>query len=200
VISSDHQIDKSGYDMGATCIECHNVKTSSSGAGQNVTGTYPHGDISSHRFDVPDKTQVGTAKMPVPYTNTCGACHWPMSNPPVAEQPDLRPEMQRAYWASYADYTARLMSLDVDVLNDSTSIAGNAYSVQLVGTTNTQGVTSVNTPLPVGHVPAGYDAARPSAVKYYVPAGIAYFRTSIYATAEDGAHNSYSYPGPMPGA
>lgn len=198
VNSSDHQIDKSGYDMGATCIECHNVKTSSSGAGNNVTGTYPHGDISSHLFDVPDKTKVGTAKMPVPYTNTCGACHWPLSNAPVAEQPELNLQKSGVYWADYADYTARTLSVGFNVANGSESIAGNAYGVQMVGTINTAGVTAINTPLPVGHVPAGFGAARTSVVKYNVPVGAAYFLTTVYATAEDGAHTSYAYPGPIP--
>jgi predicted CXXCH cytochrome family protein len=198
VDSSNHQIDKSGYDMGASCIECHNVKISSSGAGTNPTGAYPHGDVTSHLFDVPNKTQVGSAKMPVPYTNTCGGCHWPLVNPPSAVQPALRPQMQSSFWGSYADYSARILSLNVNILNDSTSIAGNAYGVQLVGTTNTQGVTSANTPLPVGHVPAGFDAARVPVLKYNVPPGTAFFRTTIYATAADGAGNSYAYPGPMP--
>lgn len=198
VNSSDHQIDKSGYDMGATCIECHNVKISSSGAGNNVTGTYPHGDISSHLFDVPDKTKVGSAKMPVPYTNTCGACHWPLSNAPVAEEPALSLSKTGTYWASYADFTARTLSVDFNVNNASAGIAGNAYGVQMVGTVNTNGVTGINTPLPVGHVPAGYSSARTSVVKYNVPVGAAYFSTTVYATAEDGANNSHAYPGTMP--
>lgn len=196
VNSSDHQIDKSGYDMGATCIECHNVKISSSGAGNNVTGTYPHGDISSHLFDVPNKSQVGTAKMPVPYTNACGSCHWPLSNAPAGEKPELKLEKQGAYWASYADFTARALSVDYNVMNDSTSIAGNAYSVQMTGTTNSAGVTSTNTPLAVGHIPAGYGAARTSVVKYNVPAGVGYFVTTVSATAADGSSNTYSYPTP----
>jgi hypothetical protein len=196
VNSSDHQIAKSGYDMGATCIECHNVKISTSGAGTNVTGTYPHGDVSSHLFDVPDKTKVGSAKMPVPYTNTCGSCHWPLSNPPAGERPELKLQKQAVYWASYADYTASALSVDYNVVNDSTSIAGNAYGVQMVGTANSAGVTSINTPLPVGHIPAGYGAATTSKVKYNVPVGVGFFWSTVNATAEDGAHTSYDYPTP----
>lgn len=196
--SSDHQITKSGYDMGATCIECHNVKISSSGAGTNPTGAYPHGDISSHRFDVPGKSAVGTAKMPVPYTNSCGACHWPLSNAPVAEQPALGLQKTGAFWGSYADFLARSLSVSFYVGNGSASIAGNAYNVQMVGTANTAGVISTNTPLAVGHVPAGFGSARAPVVKYTVPAGVNYFATNVYATAEDGAHTSYAYPGPMP--
>ncbi|MEW6018517.1 MAG: cytochrome c3 family protein [Pseudomonadota bacterium] len=200
VDSSDHQIEKSGYDMGASCIECHNVKISSSGAGTNPTGTYPHGDISSHLFDVPTKAQVGSAKMPVPYTNTCGACHWPLSGAPAPEQPDLSINVQRAYWGSYADYVSRIVSVDFGLANGSPGIAGNAYNVSVVGTVNTQGVTSVNTPLAVGAIPAGLGSAKPAVIRYSVPAGASYFRTSVFATGEDGVHNSYAYPGPMPGA
>lgn len=196
VESSGHQIEKAGYDMGATCIECHNVKTSSSGAGNNVTGTYPHGDISSHRFDVPDKTKVGTAKMPVPYTNTCGACHWPLSNPPAGERPDLRLQKQGVYWANFADYDARTLTVNYNVANASANIAGNAYGVQMTDTANTAGVTSINIPLPVGHIPAGYSAAASSKVKYNVPVGVMFFSSTVYATGEDGSHNSYDYPTP----
>jgi hypothetical protein len=66
----------------AKCIDCHNPKTSTSGAGLNPTtpfvgtsGTkFYTGDISSHRFDVPAKTSA-VGGMPVPYTNTCGTCY-----------------------------------------------------------------------------------------------------------------------------
>jgi hypothetical protein len=82
-----HMTAKTGASMGAgtRCIQCHNPKTSSSGAGSNPTtpvtgGTsatkYYQGDISSHLFDVPPKTSVSsTNAMPVPYTNNCGVCH-----------------------------------------------------------------------------------------------------------------------------
>jgi predicted CXXCH cytochrome family protein len=82
-----HMTAKTGASMGAgaKCIQCHNPKTASSGAGSNPTtpaiggtsGTrYYQGDISSHLFDVPPKTSVSpTNAMPVPYTNNCGVCH-----------------------------------------------------------------------------------------------------------------------------
>jgi len=82
-----HMTAKIGASMGAgtKCIQCHNPKTASSGAGGNPTtpvtgGTsaakYYQGDISSHLFDVPRKTATSsTNTMPVPYTNNCGVCH-----------------------------------------------------------------------------------------------------------------------------
>jgi len=80
-----HMRAKVDYSMGAgtRCIQCHNPKTASSGAGGNpttpVTGgasgaKYYQGDISSHLFDVPLGTS-STNPMPVPYTNNCGTCH-----------------------------------------------------------------------------------------------------------------------------
>lgn len=82
-----HMTAKTGASMGAgtKCIQCHNPKTASSGAGGNPTtpvtgGTsatkYYQGDISSHLFDVPRKTSISpTNPMPIPYTNNCGVCH-----------------------------------------------------------------------------------------------------------------------------
>lgn len=85
VVLADHQVAKTGFNMGAKCIDCHVTKTSFSGAGSNPTtaktgGTsgkkYYQGDISSHRFDVPSKAETSsTNQMPVPYTLNCGACH-----------------------------------------------------------------------------------------------------------------------------
>jgi predicted CXXCH cytochrome family protein len=80
---SAHMTAKTGFDMGSgtKCIDCHNTKTSSSGAGTvaKMKGTTQlfHGDISSHRFDVPLKSSATptTDPMPVPYTNSCGGCH-----------------------------------------------------------------------------------------------------------------------------
>ena len=80
-----HMTDKTGFNMGstATCIECHVSKTAKSGSGNptslftGVSGTkYYQNDISSHLFDVPLKTSVSaTNAMPIPYTDSCGACH-----------------------------------------------------------------------------------------------------------------------------
>jgi predicted CXXCH cytochrome family protein len=93
VVIADHQTAKVGTTMGTiTCIQCHNTKTAGSGAGSNQTAAegftgasgalYLHGDITSHRFDVPTKDKAVAQKMPVPYTapkldNTakCGLCH-----------------------------------------------------------------------------------------------------------------------------
>jgi len=80
-----HMTSKTGVSMGAgtQCIDCHFTKTAKSGAGE-TTGkiggtsgvTYYRNDISSHRLDVPSKSDTSpTNAMPVPYTNNCGGCH-----------------------------------------------------------------------------------------------------------------------------
>jgi len=80
----------------ARCVDCHMPKTAKTGAGRygrllgtpdgtaaDTTITYFQNDLSSHLFDVPRKTNVGVAgvvpasAMPIPYTNSCGACHDP---------------------------------------------------------------------------------------------------------------------------
>ncbi|MBI5608154.1 MAG: hypothetical protein HY902_04685, partial [Deltaproteobacteria bacterium] len=73
--------------LGATCMDCHMVKTALSGAGTPAAKGFYQNDISSHIFDVPAKALIknidpAAAKgplgkvMPIPYTNACGtACH-----------------------------------------------------------------------------------------------------------------------------
>lgn len=75
VVSADHQVAKTGSTLHngapAQCIECHNVKTAKSGAGDALLPTNG-GDISSHVFDVP---LIAADAMPIPFNNSCGGCH-----------------------------------------------------------------------------------------------------------------------------
>lgn len=69
------------------CVDCHVPKTMQTGAGlgkglaRKDGKNYWMNDISSHLFDVPRKNNKAVAgvepgkAMPIPYTNTCGACH-----------------------------------------------------------------------------------------------------------------------------
>ena len=74
IVSADHQVEKTGSTLHSTapalCIECHNVKTAKSGAGE--ADPLDGGDISSHVFDVPFEA---TDAMPLAYNNSCGLCH-----------------------------------------------------------------------------------------------------------------------------
>ncbi len=84
-----HMEAKTGVaDMGKiNCIDCHNPKTSQTGAGYGKGLTRKDGknywanDVTSHIFDVPGKENTGVKgvdpgkAMPIPYTNSCGSCH-----------------------------------------------------------------------------------------------------------------------------
>jgi predicted CXXCH cytochrome family protein len=73
------------------CVDCHSTKTMQTGAGlgKGLTGkdgkNYWMNDITSHIFDVLRKDNPGVKgvepgkAMPIPYTNSCGACHNPDS-------------------------------------------------------------------------------------------------------------------------
>lgn len=98
-----------------------------------------------------------------------------------------------AYWVSYADYTAGLLSVDYNISNGGV----NAYNVTIAGSTATNGVTLASGAGAIGNIPSGTIAA--VTLKYNVPAGIAGFKATVYATAGDLCGNAYSYPGPYPG-
>jgi len=99
--------------------------------------------------------------------------------------------MEAVYWASLSDFNDGIVSVDysVNVITEPT-----AYNVNIVGTTNTNGVTLV-TPVPVvlGDVKACCGGAS-ATLKYHVPAGVQMFRNTVQATAMDVCGNGYSYP------
>jgi len=112
-------------------------------------------------------------------------------------QPALRLTQENVYWGSYADYTNHALSIDYDVSNDSTNYA-NAHNLEILGTSNSSGVTSISHGRNVNMVSAG--ECELVTVKYNVPSGVSRFSTSVYATTRDQCGNTYDYPGPMPGA
>ena len=110
-------------------------------------------------------------------------------------QPLLSLTQDRTYWPSYADYLSRTLSVDYDVSNNSLNYA-NAHNMQIVGTSNTAGVISVDHGRNVNMVSAG--ECELITVRYSVPPGVGAFRSSVYATTSDQCGNGYSYPGAMP--
>ncbi len=104
-------------------------------------------------------------------------------------QPDLSLGMT-VYWASMADYTAGVLSIDYNVANGSSNAA---YNVTLAGSTATNGVT-VNSGIPasIGTIAGGGSGS--ATVKYDVPSGVGSFWLSNTATADDGCGNGYTYP------
>ncbi|MHB8792263.1 MAG: hypothetical protein ACYC6O_02840 [Thermoleophilia bacterium] len=97
-----------------------------------------------------------------------------------------------AYWASYADYMARSLSVTFEIANTGSSRAGN---VSVTGGTASNGVQLA------GGIPASYPGSfiEPGAsfgfsASYTVPVNVTVFHISISITAEDGCGNSHSYP------
>lgn len=111
-------------------------------------------------------------------------------------QPLLNLTQENVYWwGSYADYEANTLSVDYDVSNLSDNYA-NAHNLQIVGTNNTNGVTSIDHGRNVNMVSAG--ECELVTVKYKVPYEVSYFTSHVYATTHDQCGNSYDYPSPMP--
>ncbi|MBE0429241.1 MAG: fibronectin type III domain-containing protein [Thermoleophilia bacterium] len=108
----------------------------------------------------------------------------------IIGQPDLNLAADNVYWASYADYTARELSVDLKVGNTG---ADTAYNVALTGATATNGVSLISaTPVSVGDIAGGTSAT--ATVKYDVPGGVTSFKTSVSGSAEDCDGNGYTYP------
>ncbi|MHB1325567.1 MAG: hypothetical protein ACYDGS_07385 [Thermoleophilia bacterium] len=110
-------------------------------------------------------------------------------------QPVLSLTQEKVYWHGYADYQNRTLSIDYDVTNSSTNYA-NAHNLQIVGTSNSPGVTSIHHGRDINMVSAG--ECELVTVKYHVPPDVGSFHTRVYATTRDQCGNSYDYPGPMP--
>lgn len=107
-------------------------------------------------------------------------------------RPDLSVSVDSTYWASFADYTARELTVSYAVCNSDTAEAEN---VTITGAAANNGVTLLTaTPYFVGHIHTG--ACVSSAFRYHVPVGVGSFRTTVTATANDitGSGMLYSYP------
>ena len=112
-------------------------------------------------------------------------------------QPALGISQVRAYWASYADYTAGTLSVDESISNAG---PGDALSVFVTGTINTNGVLAGNIPITVGTI-AGSGSALIT-VEYVLPQTLVSggsFKSTVYVFAGDACGNYYNYPGPYPG-
>jgi hypothetical protein len=109
--------------------------------------------------------------------------------------PALALSLDRAYWASYADYTAGNLSVDYSMTNNG---SGDAANIQVVYLVATNGVTSqTSTPFAVSDLKTGQSA--PFTVNYQVSPGVSFFRATTYATCNDLGGASYSFPGAAPG-
>jgi hypothetical protein len=98
--------------------------------------------------------------------------------------------MAKVYWASYADYQAKQLSVDYAIKNTGKN---NATEVIITGSNNTKDVTTLTTlPILVGNI--SQEEQKVITVKYNVPNSTARFRASITATAKDSNEYVHIYP------
>ncbi|MEW6018550.1 MAG: S8 family serine peptidase [Pseudomonadota bacterium] len=121
--------------------------------------------------------------------------------PLLCGQPSLSLSGASSYWDSYADYQARVLSVDFSLCN---SAAIDAVNVNIVGVINTNSVIVLSSlPFAVGDIdgPPGGNPPVCSQVtqRFFVPPGISRFRSANFVTAEDRCGASYAYPAPFPG-
>lgn len=109
------------------------------------------------------------------------------------EQPDLRLYRDSTYWASYADFQHRLLSVDYHVRNFG---PGTLYRVRFIKSNADQGIkTKTHLPLRLAcSLEPG--ATVEFTVAYKLPPGITTFMTSNYAMAKNSCDRPLFYPSP----
>ncbi len=77
----------------------------------------------------------------------------------------------------------------------SNASGADAFNASITGSPATEGVT-VMTALPssLGDIAPGGSVT--SQLDYYVPEGVAYFKVTVQASANDACGTNYNYPGP----
>ena len=120
----------------------------------------------------------------------------PLSNVIIANTtiPQLSWAKKRIYWASWADYQNRQLSIDYKLSNKGTGIAIAATIAASYGNPTSVYVTTL-LPLTVGDI--GPNSASAVTLKYYVPTSVSSFTTTTYANCKDDANRIYWFPGPM---
>ena len=167
------KIDLSGSDgssvhTNSTILHASNT-TSLSGLNPGVTYT---GTLTVY------DAQAMSSSTPVSFTT------------PACGKPVLTLGAPNAYWASYTDYTNRLLSVDWTISNTG---AASASNVQITGSTNNNGVT-VATALPTTGINIAAGTSALVTLKYNVPSGTGSWHTSTTASATDLCGATYTYP------
>lgn len=104
--------------------------------------------------------------------------------------PGLDLKATGSYWANYADYGSRFLTVDFTVSN---SGAGDAFNLSLYNSWSTNGgALSTVFPVSVGNLAAG--GSSPLTLKYRIPAGVTSYYTSIHATVNDNCGAIYRFP------
>ena len=142
---------------------------------------------------------------------------WNGTEPHVGVKPEwlpgdfqLSPSTTSTFWASYADYTAGMLSVRLKLTNNAPAAPsplnypascggapapagsceqvnqaahGTAYNAMIVAATSTNGVIATGLPAAIGNIGANTDGT--AVVKYSVPTGVSFFRTNLFAVATD---------------
>lgn len=110
----------------------------------------------------------------------------------TAGKPVLSLAMPASYWASYADYVARKLSVNWTINNAGSMDARNVALTSSVPT-YAPIICLMTMPVPAGEIPAGGSATL--TIQYQLPPGYggAGFRVANSASAEDCAGNVYLY-------
>lgn len=106
------------------------------------------------------------------------------------DKPSIKLNRGAVYWASYSDYAARNLTIDYAMVNTDNVRAAH---VKVTGTSNSNGVTLVTSmPHEYGDISGGSSIS--ASLVYYVPDGVAWFRTVVLASASDLCGKSFTYP------
>jgi len=107
------------------------------------------------------------------------------------EAPGISLNRESVEWASYADYLARTLTVNLSIRN--AEGAARADNVRVIASDNTNAVVASSIfPLSLGSIDAG--SSQPFSLSYLVPVGVTSYRSTIYAAAEDACGNNYEYP------
>ena len=115
---------------------------------------------------------------------------------PCDAAPTLGLGQPSPFWASYADYEAKLLSVTYDVINNGGT---TAFNVTLTDSSASNGVSIASSlPVSIGNIATGTSV--PVTVQYNLPPGVGSFRTTNGATAEDNCGNTHTYGSQPPSA
>lgn len=110
--------------------------------------------------------------------------------PPCSpSKPGLSVSAPFAFWASYADYEAKILSVNWTISNSGPDAASN---VQITGSSDTNGVIATNLPASAGDIANG--ASGVATVTYSIPPAVGSWRTTMTASAQDCSGATHTYP------
>lgn len=108
---------------------------------------------------------------------------------PQSSKPRLNLTGKSAFWAGYADFAARKLSVTYTLENGLGDAAGN---VQVTGVSASGGAVNT-TPLAINLGSVDCGGSTDFTLVYGIPAGVSRFSTNIQVSAQDEEGNSYIY-------